>query len=89
MKTKECKRKIKTTALTIGIFWAVCLFITTLISQKTGYAKEFLESIISVYPMFSITTTGAFVGLIYGFLDGFIGTYIFVWLWRFIDNRLK
>lgn len=85
---KECKCVIKTTALTIGIFWAVCLFLITLASHNTGYADEFLRSIESVYPGYTISVVGSFIGLIYGFLDGFIGTYIFVCVWRCIHKKL-
>jgi len=89
MNERELKGKIKTTAITIGLFWAVCLFIITLISYKIGYGKEFLKSIVSIYPGFSITIKGAFIGLIWGFLDGFIGTYLFVWVWKFIDKMVN
>ena len=80
---------VKTTALSIGLFWGIGLMIITLISCYNGYAKEFLKSIVSVYPGFEISTKGAFIGLIWGFLDGFIGTYIFAWVWKFIDKRVK
>ena len=70
-------------AITGGIFWAVALFLTTLVSVFTGgFAKAFLEGIASIYPGYSISLIGSIIGLLYGFLDVFIGVYIFVWIYK-------
>lgn len=69
-------------AMTGGIVWAVCLFVTTLVSAYTGFARPFLTGIASIYPGYSISLTGSVLGLIYGFLDVFIGVYIFVWVYK-------
>lgn len=69
-------------AIAGGIVWAICLFVTTLISTYTGFAKPFLDGIASIYPGYSISLIGSVVGLIYGFFDVFIGVYIFVWVYK-------
>jgi hypothetical protein len=84
-----CNCKVKTTALTIGLFAGIILALITILSYYTGYAEEFLQSIISVFPGYSITLPGSLFAFIYGFLDGFIGTYLFVWVWRFINKKMK
>jgi hypothetical protein len=56
-------------ALAGGIFWGVILFLTTLVSVYTGYARAFLTGIASIYPGYSISLLGSVVGLVYGFLD--------------------
>ncbi len=59
--------------ISIGIVWGVSLFITTWLSYYTGYGKLFLEVLAqSIYPGYSITPLGSFLGLFYGFLDGLI-----------------
>ncbi|MEW6409969.1 MAG: bacteriophage holin [Nitrospirota bacterium] len=59
--------------IAIGIVWGGSIFITTFISYYTGYAKEFLEVLaVSIYPGYKITPARSFLGLIYGFIDGFI-----------------
>ena len=71
-------------AITGGTVWGLCLFVTTLASVFTGesYAKSFLDGIASIYPGYSISLGGSIVGLIYGFLDLFVGVYIFAWVYN-------
>ena len=72
--------KLKPIALGIalGAVWGVSLFITTWLSSITGYGSLFLEVLAeSIYPGYSITPAGSFLGLLYGFLDGLVsGTFI-------------
>jgi hypothetical protein len=58
----------------LGVVWGVSLFLTTWVSYFTGYADLFLKTMAgSIYPGYSISPAGSFLGLIYGFLDGLIG----------------
>lgn len=72
----------KRVALSSGIIWGAGLFLTTIVSVYSGYAKPFLDGIASIYPGYSISLTGSIIGAIYGFLDFFIGTYVFVWVYK-------
>lgn len=65
-----------------GVFWGIALFILTLISFYTGYATHWLGNIVDVYPGYSINITGSFIGLVYGFIDGFLCFYIIAWLYN-------
>jgi hypothetical protein len=57
----------------LGSVWGVSLFITTWISYYTGYGRLFLEVLAqSIYPGYTITPLGSFLGLVYGFADGFV-----------------
>lgn len=57
----------------LGSVWGVSLFITTWMSYYTGYGRLFLEVLAqSIYPGYTITPLGSFLGLLYGFADGFI-----------------
>lgn len=75
-------------ALTVGLLWAVCLFVWTFIAIKWQYGTGFLDLMSGVYPKYALTTAGAFWGLLWGFLDGFIGTYIVVALYNFFVKKL-
>lgn len=58
----------------LGLVWGSSIFITTWVSYYTGYANLFLKTMASsIYPGYSITPIGSFVGFMYGFLDGLIG----------------
>lgn len=65
-----------------GIIWGLCLFFTTIISIYTGYAKTFLALMSDIYLGYSISGWGCVLGLIYGFLDGFIGLFLLAWLYN-------
>jgi len=77
--------KLKPVALgiTAGIVWGGCIFLTTLLSLYTGYARSFLEALPqALYPGYSISISGSFIGLVLGFIDGFVSGAIFGWLYN-------
>ncbi len=77
--------KLKPLALgvAIGILWGGCIFLTTLLSVYAGYGTAFLEALpLSIYPGYKITLVGSFVGLVYGFFDGFVCGVIFGWIYN-------
>lgn len=80
------KWNTKRVALAGGIVWAGCLFVTTLVSVYTGFAAAFLNGIASIYPGYSITLQGSIIGLIYGFVDVFVGVYIFMWVYKMLGK---
>jgi hypothetical protein len=77
--------KLKPLALGIalGVVWGGTLCITTLLSVSTGYGKVFLETLPqSLYPGYSISLLGSFLGLIYGFLDGLVCGLLAGWIYN-------
>ncbi len=77
--------KLKPLALGVasGILWGGCIFLTTLLSVYAGYGTAFLEALPqSFYPGYKITLAGSFIGLGYGFIDGFVCGLIFAWLYN-------
>lgn len=71
------KLNLKALSLSSGLVWAGAVFLTTLLSVPTGYGKEFLNVIASIYPGYSISWAGSIIGLLYAFVDGFISALIF------------
>jgi hypothetical protein len=76
----------KNLGLAGGIIWGLAMFIVTVISVYTGYAGDFLALIVSIYPGYSVSLSGSVVGLVYGFLDAFVGLYIFGWLYNLLEK---
>jgi len=69
--------------LSLGIVWGGVLFLTTWLSHFTGYGKSFLEALaISLYPGYTISPAGSFIGLFYGFSDLFIMGTILGWIYN-------
>ena len=78
------KAKLNATkfGLAAGIVTAICVALTTLVGMY-GFMGGFAlwnALITDIYGAlgFSVSWTGVFLGAIYGFIDGFIATWIFV-----------
>lgn len=72
----------------LGLVWGGSLFITTWVSCYTGYGKLFLQVLAgSIYPGYSITPFGSFLGLVYGFIDGLVGGILIGWIYNKIAKE--
>ena len=75
-------KAVRKIAVTGGLIWGILMFGTTLAGVYWGYGIAFLNGIASIYTGYSISVGGAFLGFIYGFVDVFIGVYIFAWVYN-------
>ena len=72
----------------LGSVWGVSLFIITWISYYTGYGKLFMEVLAqSIYPGYTITPLGSFLGLLYGFADGFVSVALIGYIYNKLVKR--
>ena len=62
-----------------GILWGLTIFVLTLLSVFTGYASQYLNVIRDIYFWYDITIAGSFIGLLHGFICGFIALYLIAW----------
>ena len=69
-----------------GILWGGCMFILTFLNLFLGYGSMWSALMVDIYPGYEITILGAFIGLIYGFFDAFIGLYILGWLYNKLNS---
>ena len=82
--------KLKPVALglSLGILWGGVLFLTSWLSYFTGYGKSFLDAMAgSLYPGYTISPLGSFLGLVYGFIDLFIGGMLLGWIYNRIAGE--
>ena len=68
-----------------GVFWGLSLFLATWLAIMTGYGAAFLNLVGGIYPGYDLSAAGSFVGLFFGFMDGFIICYLIAALSR--NNR--
>ncbi len=74
--------------LTCGLLWGTSLVLLILPAMFfPPYGTNFITTIASVYPGYSISWTGMAIGFVYGFIDWFIGGVIFAWLYNYINNE--
>jgi hypothetical protein len=76
------KLNIKALGLSTGIVWGIGIFLLTLWFLVMGYEGKTLLKLSKVYLGYSVSYLGALVGLIWGFVDGFIGGAVVAWLYN-------
>ena len=76
------KLNVRALGLAGGIVWGLAIFLLTYWFLIFGYEGVTLARLSNVYLGYSVTWYGAFVGLIWGFVDGFIGGALLAWLYN-------
>lgn len=76
------KLNVRALGLAGGIVWGLVIFLLTYWFLIFGLEGETLARLSNVYLGYSVTWYGAFVGLIWGFVDGFIGGAVLAWLYN-------
>ncbi|MBP1679597.1 MAG: hypothetical protein H6Q29_1508 [Bacteroidetes bacterium] len=80
------KLRVQAFGLATGIVMGLFVFLLTLVSLWFGRG-ETIDALVVPFPGFSRSIGGAIVGLIWGFVDGFIGGALLAWLYnRFADK---
>ncbi len=74
--------------LSLGIVWGSALFVTTWLSYFAGYGRLLLDVLAgSIYPGYTISPLGSFIGFLYGFLDLLIMGALVGWIYNKIAER--
>ncbi len=76
------KLNIKAFGLAGGITWGLLILLLTFWFLIMGYQGSVLAKLGNVYIGYSVTFWGAFIGLVWGFIDGFIIGAFFAWLYN-------
>ena len=72
----------KAFAFTCGILWAATIFLATVWLLILGYHGEVMSNLDHFYLGYSFSVGGAFIGLVWGFVDGAICGALFAWLYN-------
>ena len=82
------KLRVRAFGLATGVVAGLFVFFVTLVSIWFGRG-ETIDALVVPFPGFSRSIGGAIVGLIWGFVDGFIGGALLAWLYnRFTTTNL-
>ena len=74
----------KAFALTSGIIWGLVVFVATIWLIIAGTQGHTIQLLRHIYIGYSFSIVGAFIGLIWGFVDGLIIGYVFAWLYNLL-----
>ncbi len=80
---------VKAFGLTCGIIWGASVFLATLWIMARGGTGEILSKLGRFYLGYTVSPGGAFVGLIWGFVDALIVGMIFAALYNAIAGGKK
>ncbi|MFQ5583305.1 MAG: bacteriophage holin [Calditrichia bacterium] len=72
----------KAFAITAGLMWGFGLFLVTIWLLIIGSRGETISLIGKFYFGYSLSVVGAFLGLLWGFIDGLIGGFLFAWIYN-------
>ncbi len=73
--------------LAIGVTWGLAMLITGLMATYYNWGNEFVSVMGSVYRGFDATFKGSYIGLAWGFADGFIAGVVVAWLYNFFSGK--
>ena len=73
----------KAFGLTLGLLWALAIFLVTNYILLMSGRGEMLSTFGNFYPGFSISFFGSIIGLIWGFVYGFVSGWIFALLYNY------
>ncbi|MBE9467590.1 MAG: bacteriophage holin [Bacteroidetes bacterium] len=76
------KLNVKAFSLAAGILWGIAVFFLTIWFICFGYDGNTLSLLGKIYLGYSVTWGGAFIGLIWGFVEGVICGAIFTCLYN-------
>lgn len=76
-------------ALSLGVLWALSMLVLTCMNLQWGYGQEFMELMADIYPGYEVSGKGAVIGMLWGFADGFIGTWLMVTFYNFFARKLS
>jgi hypothetical protein len=79
----EMKLNAKSLALTCGILWGIVVFIATIWLLIIGASGKTISLLSAFYFGYQFSIGGAFIGLVWGFVDGAIGGLIFAFVYNF------
>jgi len=74
-------------ALAGGIIWGASIMVLTWIATVAGYGTPLIEFLQQLYVGLNISFVGSLIGLVYGFIDAFIGLYLFALLYNWLEKK--
>jgi len=76
------KLSVKGLALSIGILWAIGIFLMGIAATVSGWGDSLVNLISSLYIGYSASLAGSIIGAIWALIDGLICGALIAWLYN-------
>jgi len=76
------KLSVKGLALSIGILWAIGIFLMGIAATVSGWGDSLVNLISSLYVGYSASLAGSIIGAIWALIDGLICGALIAWLYN-------
>lgn len=76
------KLSVKGLALSIGILWAIGIFLMGIAATVSGWGNGLVNLISSLYVGYSASLAGSIIGAIWALIDGLICGALIAWLYN-------
>ena len=73
--------------LSLGVVWGLAVFVATVLATMRGRGVT-LSLLAAWYPGFTVSYGGAVIGLLWGFVNGFIGGALIAWFYGLFHKML-
>jgi hypothetical protein len=81
------KINVKAFTLTCGILWGLTILLITIILLAMDSPGRIISKLGIFYIGYSLSWAGAFIGLIWGFVDGLVCGAVFAWLYNKLNKQ--
>jgi hypothetical protein len=78
----KCKLSPKAFGLALGTMWGMSVFLVGLAAHFFEYGVTFVTAMGAMYVGYDVSVMGSFIGGFFGFLDGFIGGAVLIFLYN-------
>jgi len=66
----------------LGIVWAFCCVFLSFSTMLFNWGNAWVDLLASLYIGYAPTVIGALIGMVWGFIDAFIGGLVVAWLYN-------
>lgn len=77
----------KACGLAFGVLWGAGVLFMGILAFITTWAQPFVKVLSVMYVGYSVSIVGVLIGTVWGFIDAFLGGWVFAWLYNKFLSR--
>jgi len=86
---RNCKLNAVSFGLALAVLWALVVLVMGITAMTIGYGASFVGIVGQFYIGYSASVLGIIIGIVWAFIDAFLGGLIFAWLYNKFSSWCK